>query len=561
MPKEIKIIILNNCDDETKQIARLACTEWFNIIDYRNFTLYFTRKSEWGQIVDRLSRYTKPIDLTLRKNIMQKIEDITPHLTRLTNVVSLVIDKIEEERSIHQHEWLRLTSALSNLHTLDVSQQYVIPCEAFFSLKYLTGLCQDYTNINKTTTKPVDSLRQLTNLEKYAVYNFADVPDSFANHTRLTDLSVCEPTPDPTLQNWFMNLTGLKSLYVSDTEHLSLKHLSCLETLALFCCVPLDISSTKLTSLDLYAPNEKYLEKEAHNLYNLQSLEYTITGNDMNTDAEPPAYEWLAHLTALRHLRIEMIQDKGLSYVTASLTSLNMWIGSQVDLGHLTELAELKRLEIYLRSATDVTAVSKMTHLDALKIIFDSNKASPLPFSVSGLSLTWLNLGYCSAEVSHMPNLEELSLKTNSSSKYWGFEELPNLTKFTAWHYPGLDDSKQLDYSYVSKMTALKYLGIYPSENYTFNCKDLLILTALEHLEFCRLDNEDSYEYFSGLTNLTELRIDVGIGSPKMVNLPTSLQDLWLDLSNDPKNSDQEVVDSVERLKAKLPYLYNFNFN
>lgn len=61
LPLEIKKIIESFADDKTKRQLRLASLKWFKIVDYRNFTLYLTKVSEWKQIVDRFLKYQAPI--------------------------------------------------------------------------------------------------------------------------------------------------------------------------------------------------------------------------------------------------------------------------------------------------------------------------------------------------------------------------------------------------------------------------------------------------------------------------------------------------------------------
>jgi hypothetical protein len=89
LPSEIKEIILEKLDDQTKRYTRLANKLWFDLIQYWNFQLFCLRDVDVDLACVTLSRYSWPIAITLRKPYLNAHTLILEHLTKLTNLTGL----------------------------------------------------------------------------------------------------------------------------------------------------------------------------------------------------------------------------------------------------------------------------------------------------------------------------------------------------------------------------------------------------------------------------------------------------------------------------------------
>jgi hypothetical protein len=135
-----------------------------------------------------------------------------------------------------------------------------------------------------------------------------------------------------------------------------------------------------------------------------------------------------------------------------------------------------------------------------------------------------------------------LELDFAAADSYTGFTAVPTLTNLVVrQRVIALD----IDTAFILNLTTLKNL-------------QLRISTVLSHQFFSALRSLNSlavykavfnYDHLGLLTNLTELHISQMNDAPKILHLPTSLQELsfeGLDLSNVPRN--------------QLPNLYKYTF-
>jgi hypothetical protein len=546
-----------------------VCLEWFNIIDYRDFGIYLTTKSSWPQIADRLSTFNKPISLRFHKNIIKRLSDINEHLLRLTNITALAFDDVESEDAEMDDPWFKLTS-LPNLQSVYVKNFYNdIPLAPLLSLRHLTNFHQNALKPENKTEKIMQSIRGWINLEHCTISQGFPFPENGlfeSYHTRLTSLSLSVPG---VTDKWFENLGGLKFLdyYAKDTlsdTNLSLKHLTALESLVLFGSQIHELTSTNLTKLELFAVEEKFLEREGDKLGNVKELILDLRERPKDLKAENfHSYEWLTTMTTLEYLQIAPIQHKGLSFVSTTLKSLDIAINNNVpaDLAHVSRFASLKQLYVVCynhkdQGIVDISPISMLTQLESLHINF-GYVTLPVPFAISTLSnLTLLELSGAPAEVSNLPNLENLRLIFSPECQFTGFVGLPKLT--------ALDVSNNaidftLDYNTIlSRLTTLKQLAL-GANNQRYNCQQFSILTALESLHFKAPESSEDYNHLASLTNLTELKIRRGIASPNILMLPTSLQVLSIDLSDEDDGYEFEKSIAAE-LKQRFPYLYSAFF-
>jgi hypothetical protein len=553
----------------------VACTEWFKIIDYRDFTIYLTTKSSWPQIVDRLSTYNKPITLQFRKNVMRRLSDINEHLLRLTNITALTFDdrKFEDENEL-KTEWFKLTS-LPNLQSVQSKDyEHGIPLEPLLSLRHLTQFSPWQNDDDNKTEQLLQSIRGWTNLEHCSLSKDFEFPESGpfeSYHTKLTSLSM---SVAGVTNKWFKNLGRLKSLDYSEKllhTNVSLKHLTALESLILAGSQIHELTSTKLTQLELFSAEEKYLERELDKLatvkeliMDLQDIEDYDTEDDDDEEEKHHSYQWLTALTALEHLNIDPMERNGLSFVSTTLTLLQIATTGyvSVELMHLSRFVLLKELNLNQRinvDNSDLAPISTLTQLEALQISL-LGVSQPLPFAISTLSsLTWLQLSRTPAEVSHLPNLKYLQVAFSTSEDFTGFVGLPNLMELeipTNW---GCKDNFPLDYTFVSRLTTLKKLTL-NAHYQLYNCQYLSTLTDLERLHLQELESEEDYSHLASLTKLTELKIWRGIASPKILQLPTSLQVLSIDLPENEEESDFMNKSFSEEAIKRFPNLYQWFF-
>jgi hypothetical protein len=78
----------------------------------------------------------------------------------------------------------------------------------------------------------------------------------------------------------------------------------------------------------------------------------------------------------------------------------------------------------------------------------------------------------------------------------------------------------------------------------------------LERLHLQELESEEDYSHLASLTKLTELKIWRGIASPKILQLPTSLQVLSIDLPENEEESDFMNKSFSEEAIKRFPNLY-----
>jgi Leucine-rich repeat (LRR) protein len=505
---------------------------------------------------------------------MRRLSDINEHLLRLTNITALTFDdrKFEDDDEL-KTEWFKLTS-LPNLQSVQSRDyEHGIPIEPLLSLRHLTQF-RHWQNDDDMTEQLLQSIRGWTNLEHCSFSQDFEFPESGpfeSYHTKLTSLSL---SVAGVTNKWFENLDTLKSLdYSGKSLHtnVSLKHLTALESLILAGSQIHELTSTKLTQLELFSAEEKYLERELDKLatvkeliMDLQDIEDSDTDEDDDEEEKHHSYQWLTALTALEHLNIDPMERNGLSFVSTTLTQLQIAITGYVpvDLTHVSRFVLLK--EFYLNQRinvdnSDLSPISTLTQLEALRISV-LGVSQPLPFAISTLSsLTWLQLSRAPAEVSHLPNLKHLQVAFSASEDFTGFVGLPNLTELeipTNW---GCKDKFPLDYTFVSRLTTLKKLVL--NANYQlYNCQYLSTLTDLERLHLRELESEEDYTHLASLTKLTELKIWCGLASPKILQLPTSLQVLSIDLSENEEESDFMEKSIAEKAIKRFPNLYQWFF-
>jgi hypothetical protein len=160
LPLEIKKIISAFTYDATKRQLRLASSTWFKLVDYRDFTLYLTKESEWKQIVDRFEHYNAPISLKLKKNLLKEANDIFEHLTRLTTLEHFEIASLSDG---DYEDWYKLTA----MTALKLMPDFHMPLDMWKKLTQLEAF-NFFNSSNKISLSEItDVVTNLTNLHDY----------------------------------------------------------------------------------------------------------------------------------------------------------------------------------------------------------------------------------------------------------------------------------------------------------------------------------------------------------------------------------------------------------
>jgi hypothetical protein len=241
-------------------------------------------------------------------------------------------------------------------------------------------------------------------------------------------------------------------------------------------------------------------------------------------------YQWLTALTALEEVTIFPLRYETLSYITSSrLKSLDINANPTANLGHISKLTSLRSLDVVKRPDGEEEGELDLGP-DFLSMLSNLTRLS---LSIKGPT-----------EISHFPYLEQLELMYATNEEYTGLVDLPNITKLVV---RALSPTVNGEISFISNLTTLQHLEM--MINKQISCQIFVSLTSLASLSVYKVD--DDCDHLSVLTNLTKLRIPNTMDSPKLLQLPTSLKELSLQLYK--PMASQSV--SVE-IEARLPNLY-----
>lgn len=235
------------------------------------------------------------------------------------------------------------------------------------------------------------------------------------------------------------------------------------------------------------------------------------------------SYQWLAALTALEELTINPLQREALSYVTSTrLAKLRLSAIANANLQHIRKFTSLRALDIHDLSNT--------------------NRVDPTDLQILS-NLISLRLFVKCAELVHLPNLEELALicLDIKNAELIGVQNLTSLVVHANY------DSDAVDASFIPSLTALKQLTLRLSQH--VSCQFFSPLLSLNSLTVGKMEND--FDRLSVLTNLTTLCVSNSHESPKLLQLPTTLQHLDIFLIR-PATSDTISIHIAQR----LPYLH-----
>jgi hypothetical protein len=476
VPIELKKEIISYLPDYAKRQIRLANSKWFNLVNYNNFTIYLTKKSEWKQIVDRFEKYNKPISLRLEKNIMRNVHDIFEQLTRLTNLVSCSAQSTTQTPDLTEYHNM---TAMTNLKS--------VPFDLYFVPTYV--------------------LEKLTQLE--VLEEDLRVVDSLPFLPQLRELSLTTETTPTNIPNLEKNLRRLHQLkkfkfwtgQETGGATLSLKYMTALEELRLSWMPFTDLEyCSRLTSLAICLTS--FTEREKQSLQTLNQIQHLDISVDEDTF-------YLTALTNLRSLKI-LSRYRGKKHsilgniVARNLTLLD--ISSletfRIDVENFSQLISLKELHVIdvecghpnFLTLTNLTKFRWYGEIDYV----DDCLETYLP------QMTNLRqLGYkpnvfheSSIDLAALTNLESLELLMNAT--FTGFDNLTNLTSLSVMSF----QDNWLSLPYLEKLTKLVELDCDLNADVV---QFLSATTNLRKLGLKKLRTEEDLLFVTKFTQLTGL--------------------------------------------------------
>lgn len=546
-PKEILLHIIYYMTDKSKRYLRLANTLWFELINYRDFTIYSADETTLPRIVSRLLKYDGTIGLAFKKS---KIRDHMAHVSRLTHLTSLDLPTLDS--SI----WQNIT-VLTNLKNCPFSYAYSASPVVLASLVNLTEIRIP----NYKAVQLIEALKKMSNLQSIRVSSnhdrFLDLYSLLPCPSRLTHLDI-HGKMDHSNTTKFYNVKSLD--YTNEWDmpvQVSLDKFTALERLALsqasshaFGDLP-----TQLKSLMLW---EKYL-----NIVALTRLHQLKELSMLRIDADDDQLAWIGGLTALRALNLKAISEPEKTFCgeflrhikSNQLTKLIIYLDANFDTDHLTHLTSLRILRVHEECETlfNYNFISNLTRLK--EIYVRTHSASPLVGLTALHELKFMEIwpcyggeliGFPEISLASLTKLEHAAIAENSRVT---LESLSALKHLTFLHVTKLDPD--VDYSFLSEL---------PLQQLTCNAqvpvpesfsKAMARLPDLQMLEISHL-NTAQVLGLSSLQNLTRLYMRscaVGVDGANLTRL-TSVQALNIEVNTFIPLNESEI-------KRRLPNLYH----
>lgn len=187
-----------------------------------------------------------------------------------------------------------------------------------------------------------------------------------------------------------------------------------------------------------------------------------------------------------------------LLYRFVSIDSLNLSGNRQIkSLGPLSELRDLKVVDISNTSIEDLSPISNVTFLESLNI--SNTPTSAIQFIKYSDRLKHLNISYTLvysiSELSNLKNLKSLSIQKAPIASFSVLNEFQNLEELDL-RESGFNNAEN-----IKSLTNLKRLNL--SKNYLVNFSALQGLKAIENLDLSETNIRD----LAPLSSLTELEI------------------------------------------------------
>lgn len=444
LPYEIIDKVLRDMDARSKRNLRQASTTLFDIIDYRNFAIYFARSKQLPKMVTVFSRYQKPIGLTFTKTINLKPKAIN-YLSKLTNITSLSFD-IYATYKDQKH--LTGLAQLTNLQQLTFSSP-ISYCDSkiLASLDKLTKLemvssSEDWkvfsskfslldVDLDDADNSIIETIQNIGHLTSLKIETFCLRDDNFpalANASNLKSLQLgCRD-----LSTFNANPNSVDIGTLTNLEQLCLKYYTVTQ---LERCVG-------LTSLFLHQRVPHSYTSSLTVLTNLKTLDISFLDNPEVPDALPDLL-FLTALSNLTEFKLDTYLPLGtvLDLLPQSLTSLELK-GMDLNVGGISWLVNLN--ELILRNINIIPDINNtvsayfltdLVNLTNLELSSTSINPSTLTcitclysLKVFKGSIHYVVTKYADIDYSQLPNLENLSVPIISKEN---FQSLSNCTKLT----------------------------------------------------------------------------------------------------------------------------------
>lgn len=513
------------------------------MIDLKDFVFYFMRSKDIPKMVKLLSRYNKPISVTLSNSIQLTAKDINC-LSKLTRLTNITVDNDFSEKNI-----LGL-SRLTDLQSLNFRRAADLP-NVYSPLAQLTRL--DIPSL-EVAEKVIGNKTNLVDLA------LSDVPFNFGlkipNLSRLTSLSIfvtpseqlgehsskmLEPAINLQKLSIFYSGSWEEQAHLSSKVPLSLRTLTALDRLKF--CDMLNVlkdeihQRTTLTYLDVFEQNwSAEVTNKWTSLVNLKSLWIKLrTGFSLDVQDD---YNFLTALTNLADLIVDddrRIPSRCLTLVSDTVTHLDANLSKEFVVEGITRLVNLEVLKLQAYSGSppvNYDFFTSLAHLTRLDI------AESLSYNTSMLHLLHLTqlkvLNLCSPgnisslNLSKLPNLESLQLTATYEGDFSSISK--NLTALLLQfekvqigaieHLPlkvlSVHNAQGNEFwQRLSRLTALESLGISleVSDNkpsidvQEARIKSLTALPCLKELKIYQCAPKLKFKFISLLTNLQRLTI------------------------------------------------------
>jgi hypothetical protein len=559
IPQELWQLITTFLDAKSKRVLRLANKEWFNFINYDNFTIFFARDDNLSSIIEHFSKKTNPISLSFKKSMLTvTAQQFISTISILKNLISIEYEGRFENEVVTETDWIKLTN-LTGIQAWALFRWQPASANLLSRLVNVSKLAASVSATDLTR-----SLKSMTNLEILDIEHrgeFSIDPFTLLQHpSKLTELNIRVKSPMQLLSNSasvekFQQFCNLKVLnyenFSKDSLYIYLDNLTSIESLYIYAKESQPIhSNTNLTSLRMYV--EKFQLEHLNQISQLRKLR--------ELDIQWPnnvTYRRLDVLTALTDLQkfviydptAHNIRDKSedrniLNWISTNLKSLN----GNFEVRDLVRFEQLEELALsavtddldYLKNLTKLTALrAYLAHNISTVNILTNLKTLYLPGAKIPKDYKQLNL-------EQLTNLEMLSIASLAPLPSM-FNMLSRLTKLADLTLNIHLDDTNLEYTFDNlKLTAFTNYGINGGEK-LIQC--IAKITTLNNLTFQYWKSEETIVQFSALEKLTYLELRPASGIVffgRHLSVLTNLQEI---------HGIEFEPHQIKELKNKMPYL------
>jgi hypothetical protein len=502
---------------------RLANIYWFNMVDYREFSIYFAQPSTIPKIVDRFAANTRPIALRFVKERRMDLSDLLKQVRYLTNLTGL---SFTHAKQLHPPDSFSL-SALTNL-------------KEWFSMPTYTGK---------------DILENFTQLTSLSVNEWTD--ESLKRILRSKPMLETLRIGQANVDNGQRDITESLSLLSNPSLLTSLRAQGCLinsefysklgnlQHISVHGCK--DYSKlTALRSVEAQFESSSYLDQNTK----LTRIVLVPTSTPDTSLWEEKLAQFLPKMVNLKEFLVLCAGEhfELPHHLPMQLKRLQLTGRSQKlpNLARLTNLEDLLISRIASVPQPDVTleyTLQNLMKLTKLALLFDINTTDSLYTShltnLKSLILRGDLVNFMTADVAtKLTNLEELRLAERMLNYFvpnTRVLEQPNCYHTILTHFVHLtrlqihNRSPDLWHT-LTKLTHLKTLTIG-----SIDSTDMHALTALTALTELTIHNcEWDRDVFSKLTNLQHVALHYTVAEEKYMysHLPYLHTLEWLKRAN-----------------------------